>query len=252
MSVSRRTGHAAEVRPLIVLLLSVLLWLAGCGSGDDEPRQAASDDAGGSPSTPDDAAEPADDAPTATSAKGTITGLPSLFEDGGGGAVDLDASVEGRECVLAETLPLTCRAATGTGGGFVVTAEGVADAPGDFNVVVRCGLTPAAPVASASGPVQPITTDLGLAPYGEVVGVTLIADDVAEAALVYLPDGTGCPVVWGLGPVDPGSFLTGGTDALNGEEAPIRFSDATGRSVCAEADGEGGIAVTSARGDACD
>ncbi len=170
---------------------------------------------------------------------------------GGSGAADLDSAVAGRECVLAEALPLTCRASTGAGGAFVVTAEGVADAPGDFNVVVRCGLTPAAPVASASGPFQPITADLGLAEYGEVVGVTLRSTDTVEAALVYLPADEECPIVWGLGEISRDSIFTGGTDALNGSEAPIRFLDAAGNLACAVADGQGGIAVSSPQGNTC-
>jgi len=137
----------------------------------------------------------------------------------------------------------TCRATTGAGGAFVVTAEGDEDSPGEWNVVVRCGLRPAIPGASATGAFTPVMADLGLAPYGEVAGVTLLGTDSAEAAIVYQPAGASCPVVWALGGVDRASLFTGGTDALNGEESPLRFRDATGAEVCAVADGRGGITV---------
>jgi hypothetical protein len=171
-----------------------------------------------------------------------VLGEASPFEPGGD-AEPIEVSVSGRECVLSEPLFGSCRAATGAGGAFTVTAEGDPDSPSEWTVVARCGLTPAAPGASASGAFTPVLADIGLAPYGEVAGVTLLGPDGADAALVYQPQGAACPVVWGLGQVDRTSLFTGGTDALNGEEAPLRFRDATGAEACAVADGRGGISV---------
>ena len=126
--------------------------------------------------------------------------------------------------MLADALFGSCRASTGTGGAFLVTAESTPEAPTTWKMVVRCGTNPGIPAASAQGDFQPITSDIGLEPYGEVLGVTL-RGEVAEAALVYQPDGADCPVVWGLGAVDRGSFFTGGLDALSGASNPIRFTD---------------------------
>ena len=78
---------------------------------------------------------------------------------------------------------------------------------------------------------------------GEILGVTLIGE-AAEAALVYQPEGSECPVVWGLGAVDRSSLFLGGLDALSGESNPITFRDATGAERCARADGGGGITVS--------
>ena len=95
-----------------------------------------------------------------------------------------------------------------------------------------------------------MSADLGLEPYGDVVGVTLTGD-VAEGALVYHPEGVDCPVVWGLGEIERSSLFTGGTDALNGEPSPIWFVDAEGTEACAVADGQGGIKVGTKQGDDC-
>ena len=172
-----------------------------------------------------------------------VLGEAGLFGPGGGGAAPLVAQVDGRECVLADALFGSCRASTGAGGAFLVTAESTAEAPTTWTMVVRCGTSPGIPAASTHGDFQPQTSDVGLEPYGEVLGITLRAE-VAEAALVYQPDGAECPVVWGLGEVDQGSFFTGGLDALSGSSNPIRFTDAQGVRACAVADGAGGIAVS--------
>lgn len=246
--------HARLVsRPLLVLPLLIVMVLAPCGDdpSNARPRTTPSDSTAATGAATDETPATEASPEPATAAVSELLGEKTLFVPGGSGATDLDTAVKGRECVLAEALPLTCRASTGAGGAFVVTVEGVADAPGDFNVVVRCGLTPAAPSASASGPFQPITTDLGLAEYGEVAGITLRGADTAEAALVYLSADAECPIVWSLGEISRDSIFTGGTDALNGSEAPIRFLDAAGVDACAVADGQGGITVGTPRGDAC-
>lgn len=240
-----------RLAPVLVLALFLLL-LAGCGGDDDSPTSSdrtTSAPSGATTPTPTPTPTPAEVEPGAVTAE--ILGDAGAFVTGGSGATEVPVEVDGRECVLAQALPLTCRAATGAGGGFVVTAEGVADAPGDFNVVVRCGLDPSLPAASASGDFQPLTADLGIAPYGEVVGITLIGSDRVEASLVYLPEGSACPVVWGLGETDRSSLFTGGIDALNGEESPVLFLDGTGTQACAVADGQGGIRVGSPQGRGC-
>jgi hypothetical protein len=235
-------------RTLLAALALTLATTASCG-GD-----APSTGDGAAPTTPAEsevtdavpATEAADDAP----ADIEVLGEPSAFEPATG-AEPIAVSVAGRECVLAEPLFGSCRAATGAGGAFVVTAEGDPDSPSEWNVVARCGLTPATPGASASGEFTPVMADLALAPYGEVAGVTLIGPDGAVAALVYQAPGTACPVVWGLGDVDRRSIFTGGTDALNGEESPLRFRDAEGADACAVADGEGGVTVGVPDGAGC-
>jgi len=234
--------------PLVIpVILTVLaLLLGGCGGGGGGDTTSEPDDV---PSSAGETA-PVPSEPPVSTANATILGEPTAFTAGAAGAEDLSVSINGRECVLAELLPITCRASTGAGGSFVVTAESAIDAPTEFTMVVRCGLDPAIPAASGSGG-QPVTSDLGLAPYGEVAGITLIGPDSAEAALVYQPEGEDCPVVWGLGEVDPTSFFTGGTDALNGEESPIFYKDGTGADACAFADGQGGITVSSAEGGKC-
>lgn len=237
------------MRALRWLLLVIALSTTACA-------EASPDRAGSTASTaladaqqsdtagsPEPVTEPDDVSPV------EVLGDPTQFGSGTNGATALEVAVNGRECVLSDTLFGSCRASTGTGGQFVVTAEGSVDDPSRWNVVVRCGLKPARPAAVASGQFTPVTTDLGLTPYGEVVGVTLRSSGSVEAALVYQPDGADCPVVWGLGEVGSDSLFTGGTDALNGEDAPVYFTDAAGARVCAVADGQGGVS-TGTPGDA--
>lgn len=220
--------------------------LGACGGS--EPGTGSSDEA--SPTDPVSSSTPSDTTDAAVAdAQSAILGVDSGFSAGGGGAEPLTTDVEGRECVLADLLNGSCRAASGASGDFVVTAEGSLDSPGEWNVVVRCGLQPAVPAASVHGAFTPVIADLGLAPYGDVIGITLLGGSGAEAALVYQPEGSDCPVVWGLGPVDGSNIFTGGTDALNGSEQPIWFRDAQGADACAVADGQGGITVGAARGD---
>ncbi|MBJ7355884.1 hypothetical protein [Nocardioides sp.] len=237
-----RTRRAAGLFPVIALL--GVLGACG-GDADDEAGDAADPgpvaSAGSEPASPSTSPSASQPAPAAAQAQ--VLGEPGRFAAGGGEASPLDVEMAGRECVLADALFGSCRASTGTGGPFVVTAESTTEAPSVWNVVVRCGTDPAVPAASAQGEFQPMTTDLGLEPYGEVVGVTLVGDD-AEAALVYQPEASECPVVWGLGAVDRSSLFVGGTDALNGEASPIRFTNADGAATCAVADGAGGITVS--------
>ena len=94
----------------------------------------------------------------------------------------------------------------------MVTAEDYKE----WNVVVRCGLDPATPVAAARGTFQPVFTDLGLGDRGEVTGLTLTGEDEGNAALVFLPEGADCPVIWGVGAMSKTSLFTGGVDRLNG------------------------------------
>lgn len=225
------------------LLVALPLLVAACGGGGDEATDATTGDGATTSTT---AAEGSFDATT------EILGAPTTFEAGGGGADALDAEVDNRNCKQGdEVLMGSCRASTGAGGPFLVTSEGDVAAPGEWNVVVRCGINPAEPVASARGTFLPATTDLGLAPYGEVIAVTLIGSAGNEASLVYHPEGSDCPAVWGLGPVEENSLFLGGTDALNGEERPILFTKVDGTTACAAADGSGGIEVTAAAGDSC-
>jgi hypothetical protein len=216
------------------------------GPTTGSPSERAEAPSSSEPAAPSSATEADGGTPIAIEVLGESTAFAP-----GGDVEPIDAGVSGRECLLSEPLFGSCRAATGAGGAFVVTAEGSADAPGEWTIVARCGLTPAAPGASASGAFTPVVTDLGLAPYGEITGVTLLGPDRAEAALVYQPGGAACPTVWGLGEIDRTSLFTGGTDALNGAEDPLRFRDATGAEACAVADGEGGISVGTPDGADC-
>jgi hypothetical protein len=179
-----------------------------------------------------------------------VLGEPAGFESGAA-ADPIEVGVSGRQCVTSAPLFGSCRAATGAGAAFVVTAEGDPDAPADWTIVARCGLAPAVPGAAASGSFTPVLADLALAPYGELAGVTMLGAEDAVAALVYQPEGASCPVVWGLGEIDRGSIFTGGTDALNGEESPLRFRSADGADACAVADGHGGISVGVPAGAEC-
>jgi hypothetical protein len=232
--------------PAVLLLVAVM---AGCGETESTEPDAAPT------SSPSEVAEE-EAASTTPSAVGgeevasEVRGEPGSFRSGGEGAVPIDIEQNGRECVIAEPLFGSCRASSGVGGSFAVTAESTPEAPSEWNIVVRCGLSPALPAATAQGEFQPVSADLGLEPYGDVVGVTLTAD-VAEAALVYHPEGSDCPVVWGLGEIERFSLLTGGTDALNGDTDPIWFVDAEGTDACAVADGQGGIKVGTKQGDDC-
>ena len=248
MNCSQRTvpGRTSVLRfRLVSITAAFLLLLAACSGGADETDEldgaTTTEAAGGKTST----------TVKASGAVGEILGEDTAFARGGNDAANLTATVAGRECELTGTLFGSCRASTGAGGAFLVTAEGDEDAPGNWNVVVRCGLDPAEPVTAAAGSFLPIFTDLGLGGYGEVLGVTLRGTDEAEVALVYQPEGSDCPVVWGLGPTDPNAILRGGTDALNGEDAPIQITRADGTAACADADGSGGINVSDATADGC-
>lgn len=231
--------------PVALLLLALL---GACGENSPEESEAAPS---GSPTeSATESADSTSSAPPAADAAAEVLGEESTFQTGGGGAGPLEADVNGRECVLPDVLFGSCRASTGAGGPFVVTAESTPEAPTEWTMVVRCGLSPALPAATAQGTFQPMTSDLGLEPYGEVVGVTLTGD-VAEAALVYQPEGSDCPVVWSLGEIGRSSLFTGGTDALNGDTDPIWFLDAQGNEVCAVADGQSGIKVGTRQGNDC-
>jgi len=237
--------HAPIVRHRWLFLALVTLALAGCGDDGQDSAPPSDEPAASATAT---ATEPPDP-PASVDAE--ILGESTTFAAGASGVADVEVTVHERECLFADALPLSCRASTGAGGAFVVTAEGNPDLPGEWNVVVRCGLAPAVPVASASGDFQPVISDLGLTPYGELAGITLVRDDDAEAALVYQPTGAACPVVWGIGKVDPTSLFTGGTDALSGDEAPIRFRAASGSDACAIADGQGGMMIGKPQGSTC-
>lgn len=223
-------------------VVTILLALGGCG-GDDPAAPSAAQ-----PSSSESPGASASAAPEATA---EVLGEDAGFVAGGGGAGPLEVSVNERECVVTEALFGSCRAGSGDGGDFVVTAEGSMDSASEWNIVVRCGLEPAVPAASVLGEFTPVITDLGLADYGDVIGITLLDGPDSRAALVYQPEGAECPVVWGLGPVDEGSFFTGGTDALNGSESPLAFRGPGGVNACAVPDGQGGITVGKPRGDGC-
>jgi hypothetical protein len=144
-----------------------------------------------------------------------------------------------------------CHAAEGAGGSFVVTAEGNTVIPPEWNIVVRCGLDPAAPGASARGTFTPVFTDLGLRAYGEVIGITFNGDQDAEASLAFLPSGATCPVVWGLGPIKRFSSFSGGLDPLNGSERALQFARPDGTITCVVADAKGGLDVQAAPKEGC-
>jgi hypothetical protein len=224
----------------LAALALVLATATGCGG-----ESASSDDSSGAATavtSSSAATESATASETVAPADVGVLGEPAGFEPGAE-ADAIEVSVSGRECVTSEPLFGSCRAATGAGGAFVVTAEGDPDSPSEWTLVARCGLAPAVPGAAASGSFTPVLADLALAPYGELAGVTMLGAEDAVAALVYQPQGATCPVVWGLGEIDRGSIFTGGTDALNGEESPLRFRSADGAEACAVADGQGGISV---------
>lgn len=225
-------------RPAIIIVaaMTVVFAAGACGGGGkgDRDRQTTATTESSASTTAD--ATPSD-------ATTDILGESTQFDPGGDGAEDLSSKINGRECVLEGQLFGSCRAATGAGGEFVLTAEGNRDNSSEWNVVVRCGLDPAVPVASARGEFQPITADLGLAAYGEMFGVTLGTAREAEFALVYLPSDAPCPVVWGLGAIKPSTLVTGGLDALNGTERPIQFLRPDGVTACVTADDAGGLAV---------
>jgi hypothetical protein len=227
--------------PIAVLLV---LALVACGGGGDD--DAALDEPGTSTSAATDEADHGSgDDPTTE-----ILGEETQLSVGATGAEDLRAEVDGRECVLEEALFGSCRASTGAGGAFLVTAEGNEADPSEWNVVVRCGLQPAVPVASARGRFTPVFTDLGSGDYGEMIGMTLLSEDEGDLSLIYLPDGADCPLVWGLGQTARTSILVGGVDALNGSEQPVRFTRPDGSVACVESDGDGGFATrTAADGD---
>jgi hypothetical protein len=241
---------------LVAVGLTAAVAMTSCGGGspaaESQPTSSPTSPVASAEATASEsaAAPPATEAVEGTAAHVDVLGAPSPFAPARDGE-PMEVSVSGRECVLVEPLFGSCRAATGAGGAFVVTAEGVADSPGEWTVVARCGLAPAAPGAAASGAFAPVLADVGLAPYGDGAAVTLLGTDHAEAALVYQPAGAPCPVVWGLGQVSRTSLFTGGTDALNGDEDPLRFLDATGAEACAVADGNGGIRVGAPDGADC-
>ena len=240
--------HAVPMRSLrssgLLATVALLMSLVGCGDSDPDPSDAdATAPSSPSPATPSPTPSPPQSDPPAGDGSSEILGVAGMFAAGGGDATPLEAQVQGRECVLTEALFGSCRASTAAGGSFLVTMESTVEAPSVWNVVVRCGTSPAVPAASAMGEFQPMSSDLGLEPYGEVLGVTLVGE-VAEAALVYQPEGSECPVLWGLGEVDRANVFTGGLDALNGEAGPIAFTDSQGARTCADADGEGGISVS--------
>ncbi|MBA2281905.1 MAG: hypothetical protein M3527_02690 [Actinomycetota bacterium] len=231
----------------IALTAALLLLIAACGGAGDDAEEGDGD----AITTTEAAGDETTTTDSGSGATAEILGEDTAFAPGGNGASGLDATIADRECELTEVLFGSCRASTGAGGAFLVTAEGDEDVPGDWNVVVRCGLEPAEPVAAAAGTFQPIFTDLGLAGYGEVIGITLRGTGEAEVALIYQPEGSDCPVIWGLGPTDPDAILLGGTDALNGEDAPIQVTRADGTAACADADGNGGIEVSDATAEGC-
>jgi hypothetical protein len=180
-----------------------------------------------------------------------LGGEKSLVTASTDGEGDVSAHAGGRRCAVDDAPLVDCHAGTGAGGPFVVTVEGGASAPLEWRVVVRCGLDPAVPVASARGSFTPQLTELGLKTYGEIVGVTLNGDQEGDASLAFLPSGAECPVIWGLGPIKRFSSFTGGLDPLNGSERPLQFTRPDGTVACVVADSAGGLDVHAASAGGC-
>ena len=173
---------------------------------------------------------PAQDAP-ALVAVGTPTGLIA----GPGATSAISATVDATLCTPDDPL-ISCVGATGIGGQFVVTVENDATDFSVRTVGIRCGLAPAATMASATGKQLVILGSLNFTEFGDVIGVARYgAGD--EAFLVFQPTGSTCPQVFGLGPIKLNSILSGGTNVVG----VTRPDDSL---ACAVADGAGGFTVS--------
>jgi hypothetical protein len=221
----------------------LLVATSACGgNGGTEPARATGSSTGST------AAATASVTPGRTT---DILGDKTLFTGTTNGAGDVAATVNKRQCTVKDAPLVDCHAATGTGGQFVVTAEGNNAVPTEWNVVVRCGLDPAVPVASARGTFTPQFTELGSSAYGEMIGITFNGEQDGDANLAFLPPGTSCPVVWGLGRMKRFSSFTGGLDPLNGSERPLQFTRPDGTTACVVADTKGDLDVHAASQDGC-
>ena len=222
-------------RSVLMLCVIVAFVAAGCGSsktaGKGSNSTAASDTA----------------ATTTTAATQPVVDVKFLGETtrigaGANGAVPMAAAPSGRECGMSKDLFGSCRAGTGAGGVFTVTFE---NDKTDFtwDVVVRCGVAPAVPIASAPALKLTVSADLKFDSVGEVVGVLMNATDGSEAALVFQPKGESCPEVFGVGAIKPNTALGGGNNVTS-------FTKPDGSIACIKAKGES-FAVTPATGTSC-
>ena len=192
------------MNPNRTLLVSTLVALALASCGGSKASTA--------PTTPSKAEAPADTTQV-PSISVKFLGERSRITSGAGGARPMDAAPKGRDCGMSKELFGSCRAGTGTGGVYTVTFENNRD---DFtwNVVVRCGVHPAQPIASVQRQKLTVSADLNFDGIGEVVGVLMNATDGSEAALVYQPAGAECPQVFGVGPIKPNTAMGGGHNVV--------------------------------------
>lgn len=224
--------HVIRLSGLLVLT-AVVAACGGSGSrGTSVARSTVAEVGATEPaSAGTDTTSPAAQTP-AFAAAGAPTGLVS----GGNGTEPVAATLSGRDCTI-DGLFGTCRGAAGSGGEFVVASH---NDPADYSiwtVVVGCGTQPATPIASVKAKQLVATADLTFATYGDVAGIVRHAEGASEAFLVYQPSGATCPNVFGLGPIQPNSIMTAGTDVV-GVTRP------DGTLACARADAAAGFVVT--------
>ncbi len=221
-------------RPLsVVSSVALAAWLlAGCGGGSGHRAGGSSSPTSSSGVTVTEpvVVDPSPNVAVPLVASGTPTGLAA----GAGATGVISATVDGTLCTVDDPL-ISCVGATGSGGQFVVTVE---NDPNDFSVRtvgIRCGLAPAATMASSTGKQLVILGSLTFSEFGDVIGVARYgAGD--EAFLVFQPSGSTCPQVFGMGLIKANSIMSGGNNVV-GVTRP------DGSLACVVADGAGAFVV---------
>ncbi|MGQ0618212.1 MAG: hypothetical protein ACT4PW_14700 [Acidimicrobiia bacterium] len=189
---------------------ALCVLMAACGADDDGPSDAAG-------------SQPASAATASSSAPGTVP-VPELVASGAttpfgpvpGRLVPIEVGDDG-SCKATAMMTFDaqepnfalCQVFDGEGGRFAVVT--VSRATDDHDVGLACAVEDGFVVgATAIGEGTPVSTTLDLAGLGTFAILSIHDDFVTDATaavgvVVAQPAGEQCPVVHGLGPVNPGA-----------------------------------------------
>lgn len=232
-----RVVHHRQFASRSAIVAVALTALAACGGGGTGATKSSAAEPTTSGNANSTSETTASDAATANAVAPLVAkGAPTRFSAGGSGAGDLTAQISGPTCTV-DGLFGTCSA--GGSGTFVVTME---NDPVDFsiwNIVVRCGLAPASPLASLKGKQQPMSASLSFPTFGDVVGISSLSDKGSEAVLAYSPPGSKCPQLFGLGPISTTNIFVNGP-----AEGSYQFVRPDSAPACVRNDASADFAVT--------
>ena len=197
--------------PTRVLAAAMLVLLTACGGGGGDDGDTAAPDASEAGGT----READSDEPSGPPRELVASGEPTPFEAVAGPEIPLDVGEDG-SCATTGMVTLDdkepffglCQVFDGDGGRFVVLT--VSRDIDDHDTGLLCESDGAFDVvATVRGTGTPASTTLQLDGLGTIAVLTIHDDFIGDAAaaegvIVAQPSGQTCPVVHGLGPVEPG------------------------------------------------